>query len=63
MTTSINHVVLTGKVADPGPKLTYSATSAKPECRLTVVVEEGKGDQVFSFIRQDNIGYMSNGRT
>jgi single-stranded DNA-binding protein len=45
---SINHVVLTGKCADPGPKLTYNAASAKPECRLTLVVEEGKGEQVFS---------------
>jgi hypothetical protein len=45
---AINHVVLTGKVADPGPKLTYNATSAKPECKLTLMVEKGKGDQVFS---------------
>jgi single-stranded DNA-binding protein len=45
---SLNHVVLTGKVADPGPKLTYSATSAKPECRLMLVIDEGKGEQVFS---------------
>jgi hypothetical protein len=45
---SVNHVVLTGKVADPGPKLTYSATSAKPECRLSLIVEEGKGEQTFS---------------
>jgi hypothetical protein len=46
--TSLNHVVLTGKCADPGPKLSYSATSAKPECKLTLIVEEGKGEQVFS---------------
>jgi Single-strand binding protein family len=45
---AINHVVLTGKVADPGPKLTYNAASVKPETRLTLIVEEGKGDQVFS---------------
>jgi single-stranded DNA-binding protein len=45
---SMNHVVLTGKCAEPGPKLTYSATSAKPECRLTLVVDKGKGEQVFS---------------
>jgi single-stranded DNA-binding protein len=45
---SLNHMVLTGKVADPGPKLTYSTTSAKPECRLTLVIDEGKGEQVFS---------------
>jgi single-stranded DNA-binding protein len=45
---SVNHVVLTGKVADPGPQLTYSTTSAKPECRLTLAVEEEKGEQTFS---------------
>jgi single-stranded DNA-binding protein len=45
---SINHVVLTGKCAEPGPKLTYNATSAKPECRLTLIVEDGKGDGGFS---------------
>jgi hypothetical protein len=45
---SVNHVVLTGKCADPGPKLTYSAASAKPECRLTLVVEDGKGEQAFN---------------
>jgi hypothetical protein len=28
--------------------LTYNQASAKPECRLTLIVEEGKGDQVFS---------------
>jgi hypothetical protein len=45
---SINHAVLTGKCADPGPKLTYNPASAKPECRLTLIVEEGKGEQTFS---------------
>jgi single-stranded DNA-binding protein len=45
---SINHVVLTGKCAEPGPKLTYNTTSAKPECRLTLIVEDGKGDGGFS---------------
>jgi single-stranded DNA-binding protein len=45
---SINHVVLTGLCAEPGPKLTYNPASAKPECRLTLVVEDGKGEQVFS---------------
>jgi hypothetical protein len=45
---SINHVVLTGKCGDPSPKLTYHAASAKPECRLTLIVEEGKGEQTFS---------------
>ena len=45
---SINHVVLTGKCAEPSPKLTYNATSAKPECRLTLIVEDGKGDGGFS---------------
>jgi single-stranded DNA-binding protein len=44
---SINHVVLTGTVADPGPKLTYSA-AAKPETKLTLVVSDGKGEQVFN---------------
>jgi single-stranded DNA-binding protein len=43
---AINHVVLTGKCAEPGPKLTYNATS-KPECRLTLMVEDGKGEQTF----------------
>jgi single-stranded DNA-binding protein len=45
---SVNHIVLIGKCAEPGPKLTYNAASAKPECRLTLIVEEGKGEQVFS---------------
>ena len=45
---STNHVLLVGTCADPGPKLTYSAASAKPECRLTVVIEDGKGEQTFS---------------
>jgi single-stranded DNA-binding protein len=44
---AINHVVLTGTVAEPGPKMTYSA-SAKPETKLTLVVSDGKGDQVFN---------------
>jgi hypothetical protein len=44
---AINHVVLTGQVAEPGPKLTYSAT-AKPETRFTLVVSEGKGEQTFN---------------
>lgn len=44
----INHIVLTGKCGELGPKLTYHATSAKPECRLTCVVEDGKGDGGFS---------------
>jgi single-stranded DNA-binding protein len=39
-------VVLTGKVS-ADPKLSYSAT-ATPECRLTLVVEEGKGEHTFS---------------
>jgi hypothetical protein len=45
---SINHIVLMGKCADPGPKLTYNPASAKPECRLTLIVEDGKGEQTFS---------------
>jgi hypothetical protein len=45
---SINHVVLTGKCAEPGPKLTYNAASAKPEAKLTLIVSEGKGEQVFN---------------
>jgi single-stranded DNA-binding protein len=44
---SINSVVLTGQVAEPGPKMTYSA-AAKPETKFTLVVSEGKGDQVFN---------------
>jgi hypothetical protein len=28
--------------------LTYHATSAKPECRLTLIVSEGKDEQTFS---------------
>jgi single-stranded DNA-binding protein len=43
---SINHVVLTGKVAEPGPTLTYSA-AAKPETKLTLIVSDGKGEQTF----------------
>jgi single-stranded DNA-binding protein len=43
---ALNHVVLTGK-SEARPKLTYSG-NAKPECRLTVVVEGGKGEQTFS---------------
>jgi len=45
---SLNHIVLTGKCAEPGPKLTYNPASAKPECRLTLIVEDGKGEQTFS---------------
>lgn len=45
---SINHIVLTGKCGEPGPKLTYNPSSAKPECRLTLIVEDGKGEQTFS---------------
>jgi single-stranded DNA-binding protein len=45
---SINPVVLTGKCAEPGPKLTYNPASAKPECKLTLIVEDGKGEQTFS---------------
>jgi single-stranded DNA-binding protein len=44
---ALNHVVLSGKVADPGIKLSYSITS-KPEAKLTLIVSEGKGDQVFN---------------
>jgi hypothetical protein len=44
----MNHVVITGKVADPGPTLTDSATSAKPQCQLTRIVDKGKGEQGFS---------------
>ena len=44
---AINHVVLTGTVAEPGPKMTYSA-AAKPETKLTLIVSEGKGEQVFN---------------
>jgi single-stranded DNA-binding protein len=44
---SLNHVVLIGKCADAEPKLTYNAASAKPECKLTLIVEEGKGEQKF----------------
>jgi single-stranded DNA-binding protein len=43
---AINHVVLTGRVAAPGPKLTYNA-AAKPEAKLTLIVSDGKGEQVF----------------
>jgi hypothetical protein len=48
---AINHVVLTGTCADLGPKLTYNAASAKPECQLTLVVEVdelGPGEQVYT---------------
>jgi hypothetical protein len=45
---AINHVVLTGTCADPGPTLTYNAASAKPEAKLTLIVSEGKGEQVFN---------------
>jgi single-stranded DNA-binding protein len=44
---AINRVFLLGKVADPGPKLTYTQ-GAKPECKLTLVVEEAaKGGEAF----------------
>ncbi len=43
---AINSVVLTGMVAEPGPKMTYSS-SAKPETKFTLVVSEGKGEQTF----------------
>lgn len=43
---SINSVVLTGQVAEPGPKMTYSS-SGKPETKLTLVISEGRGDQTF----------------
>jgi single-stranded DNA-binding protein len=39
--------VLSGKCAEPGPKLTYNPAS-KPECRLTLIVEDAKGEQTFS---------------
>jgi single-stranded DNA-binding protein len=45
---SINHIVLVGKCGDPGPKLTYNSATAKPECRMTLIVEEGKSEQIFS---------------
>ena len=44
---AINHVVLTGQVAEPGPKMTYSA-SAKSETRFTLVVSDSKGEQTFN---------------
>src|SRR5918992_3767062 len=44
---AINHVVLTGVVAEPGPKMTYSS-SAKPETKFTLIVSEGKGEQTFN---------------
>ncbi len=44
---AINSVVLTGQVAEPGPKMAYSS-SAKPESKFTLVVSEGKGEQVFN---------------
>jgi hypothetical protein len=43
---SLNKVILIGIVSDAGPKLSYS-DKAKPECRLTPIVEEGKGEQTF----------------
>jgi single-stranded DNA-binding protein len=45
---AINHVVLTGTCADPGPKLTYNQASAKPEAKLTLIVSDGKGEQTFN---------------
>ena len=50
-TMAIHHLVLTGNVADPGPKLTDNAASAQPECRRTRMVEDGKGEQVFGLSR------------
>jgi hypothetical protein len=44
---AINHIVLTGTVEEPGPKMTYSS-SAKPETKFTLVVSDGKGEQVFN---------------
>ncbi len=44
---AINSVVLTGTVAEPGPKMTYSPAS-KPETKFTLVVSEGKGEQTFN---------------
>jgi single-stranded DNA-binding protein len=44
---AINSVVLTGQVAEPGPKMTYSP-SANPETKFTLVVADGKGEQVFN---------------
>jgi single-stranded DNA-binding protein len=44
---AINSVVLTGTVAEPGPKMTYSPAS-KPETKITLVVSEGKGEQTFN---------------
>lgn len=35
----LNHVTLTGKVTDAGPKLTYGETG-QPECRWTLAIEE-----------------------
>jgi single-stranded DNA-binding protein len=45
---AINHVVLTGTCGDPGPRLTYNQSSAKPEAKLTLIVSEGKGEQTFN---------------
>jgi single-stranded DNA-binding protein len=44
---AINSVVLTGTVAEPGPKMTYNS-AAKPETKFTLIVSEGKGEQVFN---------------
>jgi single-stranded DNA-binding protein len=45
---SLNHVVLVGTCAAPSPTLTYNAASAKPECKLTLIVSDGKGEQTFN---------------
>jgi hypothetical protein len=45
---AINHIVLTGTCADPGPRLTYHQASAKPEAKLTLIVSEEKGEQTFN---------------
>jgi single-stranded DNA-binding protein len=45
---AINHVLLLGTVADPGPKLAYSE-QGRPECRLTLkLTEPSKAGQEFS---------------
>jgi hypothetical protein len=45
---ALNHVVLTGMCAAPGPRLTYNQASVKPEAKLTLIVSEGKGEQTFN---------------
>jgi single-stranded DNA-binding protein len=60
--TVLNLVSLVGKIADPGPKLTYSE-NGQPECRWTLVVEEPstQGKPFLTYVPCVSIGKAAEG--